>query len=309
MANRYPTLYQLLRIISLAFVVLGWLFPQLLQQYGLTLALPLLFLGIPHGATDHLIFRNLNFRDNNRKEMIRFYGSYLGMMAVYAFIWRWSPVVGLGMFLVLSAYHFGQSNWNAIHFNKIARTMLYLFWGSYVIAAPVLWHYTESRPILEAILKTTYPTTPSPWIVALPATLGTILLLAMALLYFKKLISKQVLRAEVTNLIVLSLLFYCTPLLVGFGLYFAGWHSLSSILEQVAFFQTKNPAYKWQQYLRQVMPYTLLAIFGMLAVWGAQESLSVGAHIGLLFLGISLVTLPHMILIELLYAQQPQGAI
>jgi Brp/Blh family beta-carotene 15,15'-monooxygenase len=98
-------------------------------------------------------------------------------------------------------------------------------------------------------------------------------------------------------------------LLVGFGLYFAGWHSLSSILEQVAFFQTKNPAYKWQQYLRQVMPYTLLAVFGMLAVWGAQESLSVGAHIGLLFLGISLVTLPHMILIELLYAQQPQGAI
>jgi Brp/Blh family beta-carotene 15,15'-monooxygenase len=301
MANKYPVLYQLLRMVSLAFVVLGCLFPQWLQQYALVLALPMLFVGIPHGATDHLIFKNLNHEGSKRKSMVKFYLYYLGLMALYALIWQLSPVLGLGIFLGLSAYHFGQSNWNPFKSKSFLQTSIYLLWGSYVIAAPVLWHYQESRPILEAILKTTCPDNPAGWITSLPVFLGITLLSILAVLYSKKLISSQVFGAEVANLLILSLLFYYTPLLVGFGLYFAGWHSLSSILDQVAFFRSNQPDYNWRNYLSQTLPFTLLAGISMLLLWGMHESISLGVNMGLLFFGISLVTLPHMILIELLY--------
>lgn len=301
MTNKYPRLFKLLRLASIAFVLLGLLFPNWLQQYALVFALPMLFVGIPHGATDHLIFKNLSYEGSKGKSMFQFYLFYVGLMALYALIWQLSPVLGLSIFLGLSAYHFGQSNWNTFHSQNILQTSIYMLWGSYVIAAPVLWHYQESRPILEAILKTNCPEDPSKWILFFPVFLALMLLIVLTVLYAKRMIPGQVLGAEIANLFILSLLFYYTPLLVGFGLYFAGWHSLSSILDQVAFFKTNQPKYNWQKYLYQTLPFTLLAIIGMLLLWNMHESISPDVNMSLLFFGISLVTLPHMILIELLY--------
>jgi Brp/Blh family beta-carotene 15,15'-monooxygenase len=304
MTARYPALFQWLQGVSITVAVIGFIFPSLLQTYALVLALPLILFGIPHGATDHLIFLNLNPQQREGTKMIQFYSYYLGLMALYALIWQVSPLVGLALFLVLSAYHFGQSNWNFVVLGRIAQTGLFLLWGSFVIAAPVLWHYAESRSILEAILRQALPIEAPHWIPGFLVVLGMANIGVLLLMYLRGTIAANTLAIELVNFAILGLLFLCTPLLIGFALYFAGWHSLSSIFDQISFFRKTQPQYNWRRYVLQVAPYTLVALLSMVGLWAFRQSVDINANLGFLFLGISLVTLPHMILIELLYHQR-----
>lgn len=302
MNQRYPTLYASIYGLSLLAVLLGSVVPSFLAAYSLLPAVGLiLFMGIPHGATDHLIFAHLHPQVLNRGAMVRFYVYYLGLIGLYALIWWLSPLLGLSIFLVVSAFHFGQSNWNYLPRPGGVNNVLFLLWGSYVIAAPVLLDPTASWPILTTLLHQDLPSWPDGWRYGL---LGGLFLLnvgsIIALVYGGQLSRRQG-GWELAHLLLLSLLFATTPLLLGFALYFAAWHSLSSMADQIAFFREKNPHYPWWKYGQEAAPYTILALLGLLGLWWWQTSAAWNFSLSNLFLFISLVTLPHMTLIHLLY--------
>lgn len=66
----------------------------------------LLTIGIPHGALDHLL---LNPKISN-KGLVKFILKYLAIIVVYLVVWIFLPVPALLVFLLMSAYHFGQSH-------------------------------------------------------------------------------------------------------------------------------------------------------------------------------------------------------
>jgi Brp/Blh family beta-carotene 15,15'-monooxygenase len=279
----------------------------MLQETHYVLALGLiLFGGIPHGATDYVISRHLKGSIWGSRKLIRFLFRYLLIMALYAMVWWASPVIGLLIFLGISVLHFGQSNWNYLTFHSsFERQFTYYLWGALVLFFPIIWHFETALPIIESLTGA--------WNMApgaeLQVLLCTVLTVANAgwiiYLYLSGQLQLQQVRDEAINLAVLLWAFTQLPLLLGFAVYFVAWHSLSSILDQIRFYNEQSEKkYDWRAYLRDVWPFSLLAI-GTVSGWLAwRYTQQAGIDWGGLFIFISVVTLPHMILIDRLYAEE-----
>lgn len=302
MTSRYPQLYFWLRLSSLLLAIMVVLLPVSAQHLSLFLALLLITgLGIPHGATDHRIFNVLLQQKGGKPAMLGFYGGYLGLMLIYALMWWLSPVFSLLIFLVTSMYHFGQSNWNYIRISRSPQVLLYLIYGAFALFVPILAHFETAQPIVESIIQRPLPQISPLMLQGGIAGITILNLGAIHLLWMREKLTSREAWAEVLNTFILLALFLSTPLLLGFALYFSGWHALSSIQDQIAFFQKQRPEFRLKNYVKEAAPYTGLAIFGLMMMIGYSNSIQLDAAWGILFIFLSLVTLPHLLLIELLY--------
>lgn len=308
MTERYPLFYRFIRALGIVFITLALVFPVWTQNIQLALGIGLIVVGgIPHGATDYLIFRHLSRPLLGTRTMSQFYLQYLILMLVYSVVWWLSPLVGLIIFLLLSMFHFGQSNWNYISWNSSIESILVnTAWGAFAVLTPVIWHFEAARPIITQIIGWLPP--------ALSATWQTLLCLGLLLIngwcivfyYWQGRLNGRQTRHELINLSLLAAVFYALPLLMGFAVYFVFWHSFSSMLDQFQFFKKRSSGYTWRRHLWNTLPFSLLAILGLAGmVWG-QAQLGLNAGLGALFIFISIVTLPHMILIDRLYAEYDQ---
>jgi Brp/Blh family beta-carotene 15,15'-monooxygenase len=89
----------------------------------------ILLLGIPHGAIDNILFL-----ENNNTRPLYFYAAYLTAIAMNGVIWFIAPVLSMLGFLLLSAYHFGQSQLGQYRLHqRIAAPLIQLSWGLTVI--------------------------------------------------------------------------------------------------------------------------------------------------------------------------------
>ena len=302
MIARYPLLYFGLRLVSLLLVVFALLLPALALHTALWIApVIILLLGVPHGAVDHFIFKSLVTKVEGPQAMLRFYTVYLGSMILYGLMWWFNPCLSLVAFLLLSAYHFGQSNWNYVSLSKIGQIPIYFLQGAFVLGVPILWHFEDAKPIIQAVVPLSDPVI-SPQLVVWSIALLTLLNLGVIVLLLQKGVLTVVLaKAEAINLIILLALFLSTPLLLGFAVYFSAWHALGSVLDQIAFFRLKKPNYQMLDYIKHAAPYSILAVLGLGVMVLASAQLRTIDALGMLFVFLSLVTLPHMLLIDLLY--------
>ncbi|MFM9951425.1 MAG: Brp/Blh family beta-carotene 15,15'-dioxygenase [Saprospiraceae bacterium] len=285
--------------ITLAFGVLGWLWPDFLYriQYPIFIVLVLL-IGIPHGATDYLLFRRLRGVNLKKKQIFQFFLYYLTAAFGFLICWLWFPAFALILFLIISAYHFGQSNWQYLRLSRIIGSIMYIVWGACVLGGALLWHWEESSVIIGHLLGAELEWTD----LEMAKIQWLLLLFSIGLIIGLRLIrlvnSWQMLR-EITSLFILSFVLFHTPLLVGFSLYFALWHSLGSLLNQVAFFRRQTPSFTLLHYYRQAAPYTLLSLVGLsLLVLSKPVMLSDVSLVSQLFILIACITFPHIFLVE-----------
>jgi Brp/Blh family beta-carotene 15,15'-monooxygenase len=302
MIARYPLLYFGLRLVSLLLAVFALLWPGLALHTALWLApVVILLLGVPHGAVDHFIFKSLVTKVEGPQAMLRFYAVYLGSMILYGLMWWFNPYLSLVAFLLLSAYHFGQSNWNYVALSKMWQIPVYFLQGAFVLGVPILWHFEDAKPIIQAVVPFSNPDVSQHLVVWSVALLTLLNLGVIVLLWWQGILTVVLAKAEAINLIILLALFLSTPLLLGFALYFSAWHALGSVLDQIAFFRLRKPNYQMLDYINQAAPYSVLAIFGLGAMVLVSAQLRMSEALGMLFVFLSLVTLPHMLLIDLLY--------
>jgi Brp/Blh family beta-carotene 15,15'-monooxygenase len=98
----------------------------------------ILLIGIPHGAIDHILL----FRKREMSQ-ITFYGIYLGLIIGFVVLWHITPVISLLFFLLISAFHFGESQFSDISFNKILRYTFYFFWGLCLLSSLMFYNVDE----------------------------------------------------------------------------------------------------------------------------------------------------------------------
>ncbi len=286
-------------LVTLSFGVVGMCWPEILQkiQY-LLLGVLVLLIGLPHGATDFLLFRRLHGPVLGREKVFKFFFFYLVTVLGYLAVWFLFPIVAMAIFLIISAYHFGQSNWQSLPVTSWIRPVLNVAFGAFTIGGAVLWHWNEGQSIVQQMIGDLPAWSDS----TMAKIQWLILLFNVAILFGIRLagqIDSSLLLREVVKIGVLSFMFYYTPLLVGFTLYFTLWHSLSSLLDQVLFFRHQWPSFTLTNYYYQAAPYTLLAIFGLLGLLFGQSFLFPEASFLSLFLIlIACMTLPHIILVE-----------
>ena len=309
------TLILLAVLLSTGDIPFGW-------QLSLFILLMVL-IGIPHGAVDHVVYqyvendsglskaeladKTLESDAKIRKAQLgRFFLVYMCIITVYSILWLLLPKLCLVIFLLMSFYHFGQSQLYYLEMSEknILKIVLYLCWGALIIGGIVSFNYQASAEVLAGI-------------VALPDLLSRdsafkllILLSAFTLTglifaYFRKSLSASQLLFEVFSLGLLLGLFYLAPLLVAFAIYFGLWHSLKAIQAELRHFDEAQQSLGW--FYRQAWPFSLLSFvgIGILILAASQLEAYISPYM-LFFIAISVLTMPHMYYMQKLY-QRPES--
>ncbi len=285
----------------LGIVLVGWQMapgglPTPVQ--GAVFAVLLAGAGVPHGALDHLIDRETAIRQKKPFSMTWFLTKYLLTVVVYGLIWLWVPTFCLGLFLVGSAWHFGETDIEHVPPTPIWMGTRFLA-GGFVLAFILLTHSAAVTPILVRITQQN-PLALSVWHEV--STNAAIILPSWAILmiglfgWALRVSYVSIDRGRLARLVFLLTLCYYLPLLPAFGLYFGGWHALSSFCAIGTYLQHKGSSARviWQIWLKS-LPLTGLALLGlMLLGWLCRQYAPDWDPLPLLFIFLSLITLPHL---------------
>ena len=260
----------------------------------------ILLFGIPHGAIDHILF----FRKRSMSQL-QFYALYLGLIVLFVAAWFYFPILSFVFFLVLSAFHFGESQFvdaklSLWKFNPL----LFLFWGLALLATLVYYNMGELVSI-TAYFKDTQDLAVvynPDLIFTFFASTNIVTLALLIYLYVTKYINIKRLSSELFLIALIHLTFFLFPFTIGFTLYFVVLHSIRVMNQEYLFFKAEDTSFSFLKFLKLLLPYSLLSIF-------FTSVLLVLSHLGYLgisipFLSIiiiSVITLPHAIVMHIFY--------
>jgi beta-carotene 15,15'-dioxygenase len=261
------------------------------------------FTGIPHGAVDHLVEKETNKRLNKQFSLLSFLAKYLLTMLIYALAWFFLPSISLLFFILISAWHFGETDvenapstlyWNVVRFT----------FGCFVLFWILLFHSSEVTPVLERISNNNIVVA-IVWskLLAIKSvfllTLGLITSIFTYLAYQNQPIYVDKIRFLKLALVIV--LTYFLPLLPAFALYFGGWHALCSLsnihtyLMQMRENSSHESSSDFLKTWSKTLPFTILAFLFMgLAGWYWLNFYPTWDALPLLFIFLSLITLPHL---------------
>lgn len=264
--------------------------------------------GIPHGAVDHIVAAKLYGLSSDWRDQARFYGGYLLLMAVYGGLWLVAPAWCLGAFLLMTMYHFGQADLAYWNLPPVRARLLYLSRGLLLMGLPIVAHPGIVDPIFDAIAGVR----PMHWTLATEYQTATLVLLVLqhavvlgGLASDPKTTVPENGWREGLNTVALALLFWVVHPLVAFAIYFGLWHSLGHILELIRFFGKAGGPTTLPGFYQKAALYTVVSFVGLGALYAFTQSFGMQDQmVALLFILISVMTLPHMIIVERLYQER-----
>lgn len=304
---RNPRIQLIVQLITLIIIMVSFIKHELFVSSSLLVALVLIvFIGIPHGANDHLLFFNLVNKsvDKKTKKSTLFFASYIGLILLYVCFWYLFPTFSLGLFILMSIYHFGQSNLYVSPIeSKFVKLISIFLSGSFVLLTPIFAHIETALPVIQTLAKNAdYLVISKELGNKLAISAGILMLILWVILVISKHINFKNGLFEILNVFLLFGLFYYSPLWIGFAIYFTLWHAIPSIEDQINFFKTTRVNYNLGKYVREIFPFSLIALLGLfLAFQFSGNYISVDQGIALLFVFIAVITLPHMIMMDFLY--------
>jgi len=304
---RNPRIQFIVQLITLAIVLVSFSSHEWLISSSLLVALVLIVtIGIPHGANDHLLFFNLIKKNINKKSSggTLFFATYLGLIFLYVLSWYNFPTFSLALFILISIYHFGQSNLYISPIkSRIVKLVSIFISGSFVLLTPIFAHIETALPVIQTLSKNPALLTISNELgIKLAISLGILMIIHWLIMIISKQINFKVGFLEIFNVIILFGLFYFSPLWIGFAVYFSLWHAIPSVEDQINFFKITRVNYNLGKYVREILPFSLVAILTLLIAYQFSGNyISVNQGIALLFSFIAVITLPHMIMMDLLY--------
>ena len=275
-----------------------WLFAPGMQTQWIFLISLLLITGIPHGSLDYYIEQSHAKDAGTTFSPFRFFVRYLLNMILYAICWYYFPLIAFLLFILLTAYHFGEIDW-PFHHSALLNTILYFLMGLFFIVFTITSHISETASLLAVI--TGNAITEKDWLSYGPYLLrfsgGGILVLVICIPFYLHRLQFQ--SAQIAGwcfqTIAWCVFIYAMPLFFGFAFYFGAWHSLLSfnlIRNQLSL--PPNVA-GWKQLIRKALPFSLLAFAGIgaLVYWHFSYS-QFTINVTYIFMGIAILTLPHL---------------
>lgn len=268
---------------------LSVLFPGLQPTVYFLLVAGLILVGLPHGALDHVVETG----NITKKITPGFIVRYLGKAAIMAGCWWLSPMFGVLLFVGYSAWHFGQTDYT--EWQRNSKTGAFL-WGLSLLLIILFTHVDELIQILRAM---NIDTGQVPENLSYQAMVAGLALLALQLV--SSLFAKNGWKQTAT--LMTLLLGIKLPLLLCFGIYFIGQHSVSGWFHLRKTLQTTH-----QEMLIKAAPFTLGAL-GMFAVAFAiaGETLLSWNHAAIFFIVLSCISFPHILGMHAFYQNKKQA--
>jgi Brp/Blh family beta-carotene 15,15'-monooxygenase len=255
----------------------------------------LILFGVPHGALDLYIDQHLNKTD--AKQNI-FLIKYLANIILYATVWYFFPIIALIIFIVITAYHFGEIDWmgyTSSLLHKTVYTLLGFAWILFLLTKNI--HFA-----LDIFLKMGRSNIQKEFLVELantiyPFTLVTIGLVHLILFIFRTYFFEKGVffyySLLQTFLMICFVLFM--PLWISFTFYFGFWHSLLSFDKIRINFEISNTFAGWKGLLIKAAPFSIMAWFGFAYItFATLNSKDSSGIFTLLFISLSVLALPHL---------------
>ncbi len=284
-----------LRYLGVFFSVVIYLFinafnPTIASYFSYAIILlGLMWIGIPHGAVDHLLYKGKTLNS-----LPIFILKYLAIVVFYFALWQFQPLVSLLVFVIYSAFHFGESELEetGVRVKTIQQYFNAFFTGLSILLFIIGTHYTESIQVIADIqglqslhqYQTVYP-------------FQSLLIAISGFLYlcYQRFNAKQTLFS---GLLMILLAGVFVPLPLAFAFYFVFQHSYNAWQHlQIGLSVGSISLYK------KAIPYVFgaLFIFALIlikAVFVSEINLSFWSYF---FVFIACISLPHMLIMHLFY--------
>jgi len=249
----------------------------------------ILSLGISHGALDHLKGTKL-LKIYNYRSTLLFYVSYIFVGLSVIIFWLIFPKLILILFLIVASYHFGKED-SCVESNtkSLIYDFLYLFKGSVIIIAPLLFHNEKTNEIFQI----------------LNLNLGFLSSNFLILMIFLSFIANIIITvqsnnggfliADWTNVILLNV--FLSPL-IAFTIYFCFLHSVRHSLSLIHEIDSNDFKVGFYKFVRKALPLTLmtLLLFIISLYFLANYYAFDDAVLKVIFIGLASLTFPHILL-------------
>jgi beta-carotene 15,15'-dioxygenase len=280
--------FRLQMLVQVILLLLFLVYPISQNNQAIICGVLLCLIGIPHGANDYL-YR----KESSVGGLIKFLARYIAIMAAYVLLWYLIPLLALVIFFIISLHHFGQSNFENENFWHLPS----ILWGIWLLLFPVLIHHQEAMQIFDSMLSLNFSTEHLPFNQGKIEQWHLIVSSFFGLLYFSSiyLYERKNLVAYFLQFVLVTGWFLFTPLLFGFIIVFCIWHSVQSLRHQALYYQ-RFFSRSALAFFFAMLPFSVLTLFFLFAYiyfFGFQISLS--------FIMLSVISLPHVLVMHFLY--------
>lgn len=266
----------------------------------------ILLLGVPHGAADLLVATQNANSSKKTFSKFRFLAVYISRLFAFAAILWFFPLAGNLLFILFAAYHFGETDLYQFNTNTLSGKAFVIFYGLLILSVILLHHFEEVKPLFQLFSAGKENAVFINWLDANRynvISVSGILFFTATFIYFLQNSDtgtndkgQFLIRFAVILLILFNL-----PMLLGFTFYFVVWHSVLS-LNNITTYLRKNNSYTQNSITKEIILYSVLAIVGI-ALFGLTGFMFINsdAIVGYLFLGLAVLTAPHMQIMHDMY--------
>lgn len=271
-----------------------WITTYFSIEYQQTIGFAIIFLfGILHGSNDLRLISKINQGETTSigKKILLYYIIFVffGIVLFYSL-----PKIALILFLMVSAYHFGEQHWNILNKEENSKTIICFqtTYGLFILSLLFNFHQEEVRKIIGQIINA--PITSINFTYCL-IFVGVLLLVNGLLLVRKNPSFSKEIMVNIVYLILFGVIFRNANLIWAFAIYFVVWHSLPSIKEQIYFLYGEYSLKNFVRYFKSAFAYWILSLIGILLLYVLFKDQEIFK--ALFFSFLAAITFPHTLVI------------
>ena len=277
---------KLIIISSILCFILSNIFNETVQNVAIMTGI--LTFGVIHGANDVILLnKNLKKPALNSRYIILLYSLMVLLSAIFFFYFS---VIALMFFVLYSSYHFGEQQWTLFEKKKTNLSFLHFSYGLFIFS--MLFIFNE-----QGVSKIIYDITSI--LITENQFLNFFIIssscLCFSIIFFYKKIIRQ-LSTQVVLLVLLSILFYLSDLMLSFAVYFVFWHSIPSIVEQTNYIFGQNNYTSFIKYFKKAFIYWVVSMIGLIVFFYFLKD-NQSLLISVFFSFLAAITLPHTLVI------------
>ena len=265
----------------------------------------IILLGVPHGAADLLVATQNAGKKSFSK--LKFFAVYLARLFLFAGILWFFPLAGNILFIFFAAYHFGETDLNKFKTNTLSGKLFVTSYGLVILSIILLNHFEDVRPIFLFFKSGTENIAVINWIDDhryIIISLCGILFFTSTFIYFLQNndIEQKDKGLFLVRFACILVILFNLPMVLGFTFYFIVWHSVLSLKNIVHYLRIDN-ANPISSIVKQISIYSFLAIAGI-GFFGFGAFMYMhnnDAMAGYVFLGLAVLTAPHMEVMHNMY--------
>lgn len=266
----------------------------------------IILLGVPHGSADLLVASRTAGAEKKAFSKFRFLAVYISRLLLFAAILWFLPVAGNLLFILFAAYHFGETDLHQFKTNTLLGKLFVISYGLVILSVILLHHFEEVKPIYQLFKSGKENETLINWIginrYYILSAAG-VLFFTTTFVYFLRNGNSNVNEKGqfLIRFAVILFILFNLPMLLGFTFYFVVWHSVLS-LSNIVLYLRNNNTYSRSIITKQILLYSVLAIAGI-ALFGLSGFMFISSNAiaGYIFLGLAVLTAPHMQIMHDMY--------